>query len=181
LSTRCLLLGPGAYLSQAPSAPHAMSPVVGILLLNLLLATLLALCLAVPVLLGVLLLQLLTPRQSVWNRRAVAGGRRLYLLLCLPGAGAVLSLHLTPAHTVYAPHYTEHHFRQVTAGMTEAQVRALVGEPLSRWEPGASATDAPAYVFVYSKRGDESDYEQRCVRFAQGKVVEIVSQRYYDD
>ena len=112
---------------------------------------------------------------TLWGSLCLANG-----LFCL------VLYHLTNG-TVYARGYSETRFKQVVIGMSYAQVRALVGEPLAQWYPYQYTNYVAKrhYVgYVYSRDEDSyysvGDYEIRQINFDRGRVAEIVSHRWYD-
>jgi ribosomal protein L2 len=68
--------------------------------------------------------------------------------------------------------------------MSQARVRALVGEPLEQWRPYRHTNDAAKRHYVsydYSRSEDgEGDYEIRQIHFDRGRVAEVIRYRYYD-
>jgi len=77
--------------------------------------------------------------------------------------------------TVYAPGYTDRAFRRVAPGMSEADVRELLGEPLhvdeTRWG---------TVIWSYSKSPSDASYRYRNVVLESGRVVRIRHGLYLD-
>ena len=84
--------------------------------------------------------------------------------------------------TIYAPGYSEGHFRKVRVGMTAGEVEAIMGHPLRR--DSTSQRWAPYENWIYSDPpppGSIGDnYWRRWVMFEGGRVAVIVDD-YYED
>ena len=82
--------------------------------------------------------------------------------------------------TVYAPGYSESHFRKVRIGMTPNEVEAILGRPI-RKDPTSQSS---AHWWIYSEpppHGTIGDnYWRRWVLFDDDKVSTIVDD-YYED
>lgn len=96
-------------------------------------------------------------------------------LLELDAAWGVLGL-LLPTDTEYAAGYTHRRFTKVRAGMTHAEVIALVGEPLFK------ETDTAGNERCwYSRSPHSTDYRFRMVEFkSDGLVRQVHSEFYFD-
>ena len=108
----------------------------------------------------------------------------LWVGLCLVDGLCFWVLYHADNRTVYASGYSEARFEQVTAGMSQARVRTLLGEPLERWWPYrwtnyAAKRHYVSYDYSRSENG-EGDYEIRQIHFDRGRVAEVVRYRYYD-
>jgi hypothetical protein len=77
--------------------------------------------------------------------------------------------------TVFARGYSDERFCALRIGMPEAEVRALLGEPLSEveHEPGEA-------TLHYSASDEDTHYRQRSVRLAGGQVTGITAGVYID-
>jgi len=103
----------------------------------------------------------------------------LFLLLgLLLGIIALLGVFeaITYRGTVFAPGYSEEQFRQVHRGMTQSQVRSLLGPPLQRYEGYWGYWSTGVFeVWQYSrKRAGESWWQGREVFF------DLKTKRVYD-
>lgn len=87
--------------------------------------------------------------------------------------------------TEYASGYSDSGFRRLRKGMTEEDVRALLGEPLLRLDiatqnklsPGGSAK---AEAWRYSRTPNDGSYRKRIVCFEDGKVDTVLSEYWLD-
>lgn len=73
--------------------------------------------------------------------------------------------------TVYAPGYSYWGFRSVEPGMTKAEVRALLGEPLGMGRLYVNGDE----IWWYSESPSSSDFRVRSVSFSRGAVTEKTS------
>ena len=142
----------------------------------------------------------------VWAALPLIGltiGGCAHVLLLDGFAGAIL-----PAFygddTIYARGYSDTKFRRVTAGMTPAQVAALLGRPLREVREYAhsagrleveidengrvrsgSLSDSDlgppsVAVWCFTRTPNDSSYRVRVVRFRNGLVEKIVHEYYLD-
>jgi outer membrane protein assembly factor BamE (lipoprotein component of BamABCDE complex) len=100
------------------------------------------------------------------------GGLHVFLLDGLDGFFFGLS---NDESTHYAQGYSDNQFRRVRSGMREAEVFALLGEPLSRYPVRGERTG-----WLYSERGGDGDYRVRVIIFREGEVTERISEYYVD-
>ena len=79
--------------------------------------------------------------------------------------------------TRYAPGYSEAGFYKIKHGMTEAEVKRLLGEPLMVDPPDSRRN----YTYWrYSESPKDTHYRQRFIRFQNGIVTERISEFYVD-
>jgi hypothetical protein len=89
--------------------------------------------------------------------------------------GVFLPLLSESSETVYAPRYSYFAFRRVRIGMTVAEVRDLIGEPLK------IAVRPSGDVWVYSDSPASRSYRMREVMFdPRGRVAEVVAEFVFD-
>lgn len=77
--------------------------------------------------------------------------------------------------TQYARDYSESAFRNIEAGMSEHQVRSLLGEPLTKM-----ALNSNGESWRYTKSPSDSHYHLRSVVFRDHAVVRIFHEFYVD-
>jgi hypothetical protein len=90
--------------------------------------------------------------------------------------------------TRFSPNYTERGFNAIKPGMTEQEVQALIGQPLTTGDgtapPGHALAQPGDLVWTYSsdssERGGDWAWLSREVVFRSGKVAHTVSWIYYD-
>lgn len=86
--------------------------------------------------------------------------------------------------TEYASGYSDKGFRKLRKGMTEKEVRALLGEPIRVWEyrPPKELREKrlPAIGWTYSRTPNDDSYRIRVVHFQEGEVSRIFSEFYVD-
>jgi len=92
-------------------------------------------------------------------------------------AGQVLLPLLYSHDTHYAPRYDEQVFRNLTIGMRQTDVRALLGEPLRKYQLADGRS-----IWHYSEHGPKSqDYLVRLVEFTpEGRLTRKTAEFYVD-
>jgi SmpA / OmlA family len=78
--------------------------------------------------------------------------------------------------TYYSESYSDRGFRQVRIGMSEEDVLAILGEPLSRYSP----PDETQTSWQYSGRRVDASYRERVIIFERGRVTRRISEYYVD-
>ena len=81
--------------------------------------------------------------------------------------------------TVYAPSYTEEGFNRITAGMTEREVVAILGEPLENQKEN-SETLRSFYTLDGKCWWGDFAWLGQAVFFSNGKVIRTEKIIYYD-
>lgn len=83
--------------------------------------------------------------------------------------------------TLYAPTYTDASFASLRFGMVPSEVTRRVGSPLQRsdWIDSAGKLAGPVWMYTMPKKPNGS-YWRREVYFANGVVVDIISDFYLD-
>ena len=94
---------------------------------------------------------------------------------CLDGISGWLLSRFYDEDTPYAPGYSDSAFRKVREGMTEDEVRDLLGQPLDRW-----SLDNNRFGRRWSKSPSDGNYKLRVVIFTEGKVTRKTSEFYLD-
>jgi hypothetical protein len=122
-----------------------------------------------------------TPKQlssSIWRRLVVCV---ILLLMAIVLAQAGLqALYWVLADTQYGSGYSESAFKKVDMGMTEADVRNLIGDPFRSHIGYPGVTTAVVY-WEYSRSPSDGHYFRRWIGIdREGRVVEIVSHFYWD-
>jgi hypothetical protein len=79
--------------------------------------------------------------------------------------------------THYAEGYSDRQFRRVRLGMRDAEVFALLGEPLSRYP--IQGKDG-CIGWRYSEPGGDGDYRVRVILFEEGKAKKRIGEYYVD-
>ena len=97
-----------------------------------------------------------------------------YHFRSMDGLDGLFFSRLFQEDTIYAPGYSDTAFRKVTVGMSQAEVLALLGPPISEWE----ACDNMA--MGWSKSPGDTHYRQRVVFFQNGVVTKTLSEFYVD-
>ena len=92
----------------------------------------------------------------------------------LDGVDGMLLGLVLPDDTVYAEQYSDAGFRQVAIGVSEAEVRRILGPPLE-----IGAHDG-ASLFRYTRTANDSNYYVRVIVFRDGRVSEKRHQFYVD-
>ena len=83
--------------------------------------------------------------------------------------GVLADIGVTEDTTVYSPGFSEISFRRVKVGMSQDEVRRLLGPPLKEYNfPKLGKTG-----FAYSESEADGSYRIRMVLFAQGKVTNL--------
>lgn len=111
----------------------------------------------------------------------------LFMIVCVVGALIAVNTYLVDGvvgsglrlifgdDTVYATAYSEAAFRRIAIGMTEDQVRALLGEPLGmRVQPFGRTS------WWFTTSPHDKSYRQRAVVFQDGLVTQILHEFYVD-
>jgi len=80
--------------------------------------------------------------------------------------------------TVYAAGYSPDAFKKVAIGMTEADVRTLLGPPLETYSPGPNARGEYGWRYARSARG--GSYRIRALLFRSGRVIQVFHEFYLD-
>ena len=120
---------------------------------------------------------------------------RVWGVLCVASWLCLWAIYSYNNRTSYAPGYTEQHFRQVTLGMSQKQVHALLGDPLFKWAPyknnlfysekqrytGYSYSEPYSYTPGLKQEDTADEWEIREIYFDRGRVAEIISYRFYLD
>ncbi len=118
-------------------------------------------------------------RVAIFLAIPVLGAGLIYLLRPLDGYdGWFLSQLALKEDTVYAPGYSDEAFRMVRVGMSQLEVRSLLGEPLDVYGPGARRDDVVGWR--YSKSAGGASYRIRTVHFQSERVVRVSSRFYLD-
>ena len=145
---------------------------------------------AVPALLFALLL-LALPRRRRWHRFAAAAVPVLlavaWLVFVFP-CGELFCPFYPSIDTEYAPGYTDRGFFRIRPGMTEAQVRSLIGEPFYTNEvwsynpPGEDEYDGVYWHYSDDGKCTFGDFAwlQRNVVFTNGVVKCLTTPTSYD-
>lgn len=97
-------------------------------------------------------------------------------VLLLDGLHGCLFAFLWGHDTVYAQGYSGRRFRQVTRGMTEAEVIGLLGRPLEK----TVGAEHGMTVWRYSRSREDDNYRMRSVAFSHGQVAETGHSFYLD-
>ena len=102
----------------------------------------------------------------------VAIGLHMWLI---DGIGGLIWGSLFQEDTAYAARYTYSKWRTVRTSMTEADVKAKIGEPLQIW------TNKDATVGMrWSRSPGDTHYRCRVLQFENGKVSEKHAEFYVD-
>ncbi len=80
--------------------------------------------------------------------------------------------------TKYAPSYSEVKFRNIQKGMSEENVRSLLGEPLSK---DTHQNDGYREIWRYTDGPPDSNYWSRAVVFDEKGIVQNVEREYFVD
>ena len=80
--------------------------------------------------------------------------------------------------TEYAAGYSPDAFKKVAIGMSEAEVKALLGPPLETYAPGPATRGEYGWRYARSARG--GSYRIRALLFRSGRVSEIFHEFYLD-
>jgi hypothetical protein len=78
--------------------------------------------------------------------------------------------------TAYSKEYSHNKWASLRAGMTTAQVEAVVGKPLKTHGPYPDGTEQ----WIYSESPGDTHYWLRVVVCRAGKVVELIDSFYFD-
>ena len=78
--------------------------------------------------------------------------------------------------TEYAAGYSDKAFRNVRSGMTEANVLALLGEPLEKSPRRPDGTEG----WRYARSPSDASYRVRVIRLRHGIVTSVRHHFYYD-
>ena len=97
----------------------------------------------------------------------VVGGFVIHISM-LDGLDGFLLSRLFQEDTVYAEGYTDEGFRQVHIGMSETEVRQLLGDPLETYMPrqGVNRTS-----LQYSRSPGNTHYRIRAIFIRDGRVI----------
>ena len=71
--------------------------------------------------------------------------------------------------TQYATTFSDREFRRISVGMTESEVRSLLGDPFDRW---AVDGDQTVTAWRWTRSPLDSHYKVRVVVFKDGRVFE---------
>ena len=83
--------------------------------------------------------------------------------------------------TFYSERYSESRFNSLRVGMTREEVEAIVGPPLRKVPWNESAGSPHEEMWQYSDRRDyTANYWRRWVLFEDDKVLEIISDFWFD-
>lgn len=100
----------------------------------------------------------------------------LYPIVMLDGPSGVIFPLLTWPDTEYSSGFSHRSFLSVRSGMTSAEIRQLLGEPLNIYRvPETGETG-----WSYSETPTNSSYRVRAVLFRQGRVTRRLSEFYVD-
>jgi outer membrane protein assembly factor BamE (lipoprotein component of BamABCDE complex) len=98
-------------------------------------------------------------------------------LSTLDGVGGLLAKAASlPDTTEYARSYTDEGFARVSPGMTEDEVRELIGEPLAV----DVYRDGQEEYWRYARSASDGDYHIRIVVFEESHVSRVISKYYFD-
>lgn len=104
------------------------------------------------------------------------------VLICvlLPdGLAGILSALIEGDDTHYASGYSEDIFKTIQRDMTEAEVFALLGEPLKRWPVREGTNDARVNM-IWTNSPNSNSYRYRMIQFHNGKVIDKIAYYYWD-
>lgn len=109
---------------------------------------------------------------------AVAAGVVILAFVSLVSFILYMTVLAPVVNTEYAPGFSEEAFAAVQIGDTEAEVLALLGEPLER---NTNSQD-PSYLYLrYSRaRGRSDTHRARVIQLRNGRVTRIWHEVYYD-
>ena len=94
--------------------------------------------------------------------------------------GTLFHLLTAGGDTVYASGFSDGRFLLVRNGMTDAQVIALLGEPLERYRPQVGDDPSWDLGMRWSRSATDSHYSVRVVLFKKGRVADVRSEFYVD-
>ncbi|WP_192821069.1 hypothetical protein [Rufibacter sp. LB8] len=97
-------------------------------------------------------------------------------------SGEVWELFLS-TDTKYSDGYSHAGFNKIKVGMTEKEVKKILGEPLIRWTPYrfTSIQQKEHYIgFQYSQSPSDTHYRIRQVYLNNGTVAEVIGSFYVD-
>ena len=97
-----------------------------------------------------------------------------YHIRSMDGLDGLFFSRLFQEDTVYAPGYSDTAFRKVTVGMSQAEVLALLGPPISEWE------SCDNMAMGWSRSPGDTHYRQRAVFFQNGVVTKSLSEFFVD-
>lgn len=118
--------------------------------------------------------------EHVWLALWIAVVLVTLIYVCEPidGYGGWAVSHLAQIdYTEYSAGYSDRGFRQVRVGMTEQQVRELIGEPLDTYSVRHSLDDVG---WRYARSPRSHSYHVRVVLFKTGRVSRIFRDYYVD-
>lgn len=104
------------------------------------------------------------------------GSLALLHYLLLDGLDGLLFSMVTEESTYYSPGYSSKSFRRVQIGMSQREVRDLLGEPLREYPVDGGRRKG----WLYSWKRADSSYRERVILFESGKVVRKYSDYYVD-
>ena len=78
--------------------------------------------------------------------------------------------------TEYSPNYTDKDFAKIQTGMTENEVKGLIGKPFVAWKYDGKI------IYEYSRSPGDTNYRMRQIHFSQKtkNVVEVKTEFYAD-
>lgn len=103
--------------------------------------------------------------------------------ILLDGIGGEINALILKSDTRYAEKYTDYRFSQIKIGMTERQVIAIIGKPLSRsdfFKLSKRPEDKYIVRLQYSESPSSTHYRLRQIYLYKDKVSEIISYFYLD-
>jgi outer membrane protein assembly factor BamE (lipoprotein component of BamABCDE complex) len=95
--------------------------------------------------------------------------------IILDGYIGLICSPLLKTDTQYAGGYTDWKFIQVHNGMSEEEVVAILGEPISTWQ-----RDPDTITYCYSTSFGDTHYRIRQINFSDGKVRDKTSEFWVD-
>lgn len=86
--------------------------------------------------------------------------------------------------TKYAENYSHSKFKKIKTGMNEAEVSAIIGEPICKWHTfflkNGECVTTDTISFQYSESPGDTHYRLRQIYFFEGKVAEKDGYFYID-
>lgn len=103
--------------------------------------------------------------------------------ILLDGIGGEINSFIWGSDTRYSAKYTDYRFSQIKIGMTERQVIAIIGKPLSRsdfFKLSNRLEDRYIVRLQYSESPSSTHYRLRQIYLYKDKVSKIISYFYFD-
>ena len=104
----------------------------------------------------------------------VAAIAATYHFRSMDGLDGLIFSRMFQEDTVYAPGYSDAAFRKIGIGMSQSDVFALLGPPVSTWD---SCDDM---AMAWSQSPGDTHYRARMVYFQNGMVTKTLSEFYVD-